>query len=92
MHTCARKYPRYALAGGKGRRSLFLFDTADRVSVRWAKLIVENQRFSWLAEAREALGGAYASLRADPRREALLSDLPAVAESGISPPAAATKA
>jgi hypothetical protein len=38
MHNFARKHQQYALTGGQGRRELYLYDTADPVSVMWAKL------------------------------------------------------
>ena len=44
-----------ALAGGRGRKSLYLYDTADPVSVMWAKLSVKHRRDVPQSEAREAL-------------------------------------
>lgn len=38
MRGFCRNSNRYALAGGKGRMALYLFDTADKVSVQWARL------------------------------------------------------
>jgi hypothetical protein len=38
MRNFVRKHPQYALTGGQGRRELYLYDTADPVSVMWAKL------------------------------------------------------
>jgi hypothetical protein len=55
MHSFVRKHQQYALAGGRGRKSLYLYDTADPVSVMWAKLSVEHRRFVPQSEAREAL-------------------------------------
>jgi hypothetical protein len=45
MHSFVRKHQQYALAGGRGRKSLYLYDTADPVSVMWAKLSVKHRRF-----------------------------------------------
>jgi hypothetical protein len=38
MRRFVERHPRYALTGGKGRMSLFLFDTTDARSVKWAAL------------------------------------------------------
>ena len=38
MRSFVRKHQQYALTGGQGRRELYLYDTADPVSVMWAKL------------------------------------------------------
>ena len=38
MRAFCRKSNRYALAGGKGRMDLYLFDTTDKLSVEWARL------------------------------------------------------
>jgi hypothetical protein len=40
MHSFVRKYPRYALLGGQGQKLLFLYDTTDTRSVRWAQASV----------------------------------------------------
>ncbi len=42
MRTFVGKHQQYALAGGQGRRHLYLYDTSDPVSVVWAKLWVER--------------------------------------------------
>jgi hypothetical protein len=55
MHSFVRKHQQYALAGGRGRKSLYLYETADPVSVMWAKLSVKHRRFVPQSEAREAL-------------------------------------
>jgi hypothetical protein len=44
MRTFVRKHPQYALTGGQGRRELYLYDTADPLSVLWAKLNVERRQ------------------------------------------------
>jgi hypothetical protein len=55
MHSFVRKHQQYALAGGQGRKRLYLYDTADPVSVMWAKLSVERQNFVSQSEAKKAL-------------------------------------
>jgi hypothetical protein len=55
MHSFVRKHQQYALAGGRGRKSLYLYDIADPVSVMWAKLSVKHRRSVPQSEAREAL-------------------------------------
>jgi hypothetical protein len=44
MHSFVRKHQQYALTGGQGRRQLYLYDTADPLSVMWAKLNVERRQ------------------------------------------------
>ena len=44
MRSFVRKHQQYALTGGQGRRQLYLYDTADPVSVMWAKLNVERRQ------------------------------------------------
>ena len=44
MRSFARKHQQYALAGGQGRRELYLYDAADPVSVMWTKLNVERRQ------------------------------------------------
>ena len=56
MHSFVRKHQQYALAGGQGRKRLYLYDTADPVSVMWAKLSVERRGFVCQSDARKALG------------------------------------
>jgi hypothetical protein len=58
MHSFVRKHQQYALAGGLGRKSLYLCDTADPVSVMWAKLTVKHRRFVSQSEAKKALNPA----------------------------------
>jgi hypothetical protein len=55
MHSFVRKHQRYALAGGQGRKRLYLYDTADPVSVMWAKLSAERRGFVCQSDAKEAL-------------------------------------
>jgi hypothetical protein len=55
MHSFVRKHQQYALAGGQGRKRLYLYDTADPVSVMWAKLSVKRQDFVCQSDARKAL-------------------------------------
>jgi hypothetical protein len=43
LHSFVRKFPQYALMGGRGRKSLFLYDTADADSVAWATAQVNNR-------------------------------------------------
>src|ERR1700722_15319997 len=43
MRSIVRKYPQYALAGGKGRMTLYLFEPDDPVSAMWAKATVEKR-------------------------------------------------
>jgi hypothetical protein len=56
MHSFVRKHQQYALVGGQGRKSIYLYDTADPVSVTWAKLSVKHRRFVSQQEAIESLG------------------------------------
>lgn len=44
MGSFVRKHQQYALTGGQGRRELYLYDTADPLSVMWAKLNVERRQ------------------------------------------------
>lgn len=44
MRSFVGKYQQYALTGGQGRHHLYLFDTADPLSVMWAKLWVDPKR------------------------------------------------
>jgi hypothetical protein len=57
MHSFVRKHQQYALTGGQGRRQLYLYDTADPVSVMWAKLYVERRHRNFISrsDARVAL-------------------------------------
>ena len=43
MHSFVKKFPQFALMGGQGRKRLFLYDTADPLSVAWAKANVETR-------------------------------------------------
>ena len=59
MRSLVRKHQQYALTGGQGRCNLYLYDTADPISVIWAKLWVDPKRkrgkFISRADARWAL-------------------------------------
>jgi hypothetical protein len=44
MKSFVRKFPRFALAGGQGRKRLFLYDTANPNSVAWAQAAVAHKR------------------------------------------------
>ena len=61
MHLTCRKHPEYALAGGKGRKRLYLYEPADPVSTMWAKMVVE--RPGGFVPTREAHSAATASAR-----------------------------
>ena len=43
MHSFVRKHPQYAMMGGKGRKELVFYDTADPVSVAWARLTIATR-------------------------------------------------
>jgi hypothetical protein len=51
LHSFVRKFPRYALIGGQGRRCLYLYDTTDPLSVFWARLSADRGFVTW-SEAR----------------------------------------
>jgi hypothetical protein len=55
MRSFVRKFPRYALIGGRGRKMLYLYELADPVSVMWAKLSVERREFVPRSEAFAAM-------------------------------------
>jgi hypothetical protein len=55
MHSFVRKNPQYALAGGKGRKSLFLYDPATPLSVAWMKGSLVSRGRLTLCEARKWL-------------------------------------
>ena len=38
MRSFVRKFPQYALTGGKERKMLYLYEPADPISAMWAKL------------------------------------------------------
>jgi hypothetical protein len=52
LHSIVRKHPEYALAGGRGRKHLCLYEPADPLSVLCAKLTVERGLFVTLSEVR----------------------------------------
>jgi|SRR6516162_3133395 len=55
MHSYVRKFPQYALMGGKGRKMLYLYEPSDPVSTIWAMLSVERHGFVSDSVAREYL-------------------------------------
>jgi hypothetical protein len=55
MHSIVRRFPQYALIGGKGRQWLYLYELADPVSVMWAKLSVARREFVPRSEAFAAM-------------------------------------
>jgi hypothetical protein len=55
MRSFVRKFPQYALTGGKGRKGLLLYEPADRLGAIWASLYVERRRAVPCSEARAAL-------------------------------------
>src|SRR5262245_31847446 len=55
MHSFVRKFPQYGLMGGKGRKSLYLYEKADPISVMWAGLSVANKGFVSQGDAKKAL-------------------------------------
>ncbi len=58
MRSFVRKHQQYALTGGQGRRERYLYDTADPVSVMWAKLNAVRRRRNPVSR-----GGAEAAVR-----------------------------
>jgi hypothetical protein len=44
MHSFVRKHPRYALAGGKGRGRLFLYEPGDPLSAKWLQMHLDPKR------------------------------------------------
>jgi hypothetical protein len=44
MRSFVRKHQRYALAGGQGRKQLYLYEADDPLSVMWARLQVANRK------------------------------------------------
>ena len=55
MRSFVRKFPQYALTGGKERKMLYLYEPADPISAMWAKLSVERPKFVSRSEAMAAL-------------------------------------
>ena len=43
MHSFVFKHPQYALAGGNGRKRLYLYEPADRMSALRARLAAEHR-------------------------------------------------
>jgi hypothetical protein len=56
MHSFVRKFPQYALTGGKGRKLLYLYEIDDPVSAAWARMSVARRGFVSLGEVRSVLG------------------------------------
>lgn len=56
MHSFVRKHQQYALMGGLGRKGMWLYDTADLVSIAWAKMSVEQPKFVSLSDVKQAQG------------------------------------
>jgi hypothetical protein len=50
-----RRYPQFALIGGKGRKQLYLYEPGDPLSSLWAKMNVESRKMVPCSEARVAL-------------------------------------
>src|SRR6516165_2979541 len=57
LRSIVRRYPRYALMGGKGRKPSYLYEPADPRSVMWAKLTVERREFVSLSDVARELNG-----------------------------------
>ena len=55
MHSFVRKYPQFALAGGKGRKRLYLYEPSDPVSATWMKMQLESRSLVTWSAAREAM-------------------------------------
>jgi hypothetical protein len=65
MHAIVRKFPQYALMGGKGRTPLWLYEPADPFSTLWAELVV---KLGWL-RPDDGRPGRHERRRANPRAE-----------------------
>jgi hypothetical protein len=44
MHSIVRKFPQYALAGGKGRTCLWLYEPGDKDSAKEAREYTQTER------------------------------------------------
>jgi hypothetical protein len=55
MHSYVRKFPQYALMGGRGHEMLYLYDPSDPISTIWAMLSVERRGFVSDNDARQYL-------------------------------------
>jgi hypothetical protein len=55
LHSFVRRYPQFALIGGKGRKQLYLYEPGDPLSSLWAKMNVESRKMVPCSEARVAL-------------------------------------
>jgi hypothetical protein len=60
LHSFVRKFPQYALMGGKGRKTLLLYEPGDPVSVAWATSML-SASFVSMREARSRAAAAAAS-------------------------------
>jgi hypothetical protein len=56
MNSFVRKFPRFALMGGQGRKRLYLYDTTDPTSVAWAKASVKSKGMVARCEVKKTLG------------------------------------
>jgi hypothetical protein len=55
MHSFVRKFPQYALAGGKGRKMLYLYEPADPLSTAWVQFSIAHRAFVSLSDVRAHL-------------------------------------
>jgi hypothetical protein len=55
MRSFVRKFPQYALAGGNGRKKLYLFQPDNLLSATWAKLNVEQRDIVSRSKAEAAM-------------------------------------
>ena len=58
MRSFVRKFPQYALTGGKEGKMLYLYEPADPTSAIWAKLSAERPKFVSRSEAMAAFTDA----------------------------------
>ena len=57
MHSFVRKFPQYALTGGRGRKMLYLYEPGDSLSAAWAEMSVAKGFLS-LSELKTTLRAA----------------------------------
>jgi hypothetical protein len=57
MHAIVRKFPQYALMGGKGQTPLWLYEPADPFSTLWAELAVKLGGFVPMMDAKALAEG-----------------------------------
>jgi hypothetical protein len=55
MHSFVRKFPQYALTGGKGHKRLYLYEPGDPLSSMWARMSVERHGFVCRSDEAKAL-------------------------------------